>query len=101
MISFTDNPPRQEWMPFVAPLRRTGTGSKGKQMASTKDKKEPRCPYCVSDKKFRVMKVLENGRQICERCGHIIFPHDTAFRCPCPKCLEVQLSPRIRDLNRP
>jgi predicted RNA-binding Zn-ribbon protein involved in translation (DUF1610 family) len=69
-------------------------------MASTKDK-EPRCPYCVSEKKFRPMKVLKNGRQICESCGHIIFPHDTAFRCPCPKCLEVQLSPRIRDLNRP
>jgi predicted RNA-binding Zn-ribbon protein involved in translation (DUF1610 family) len=46
---------------------------------------------------FRAMKVLPNGRQICENCGHIVFPNNMAFRCPCPKCLEVNLSPRIRS----
>jgi len=29
------------------------------------------------------MRVLENGRQICDSCGHIVFPDDEAFWCPC------------------
>jgi len=65
-----------------------------------KRSREPRCPYCVLGKGFRVMKVLQNGRQICENCGHIVFPNDMAFRCPCPKCLEANFSPRIRRLRR-
>jgi len=46
-----------------------------------------RCPYCRSSEKFGAMKVLENSRQICENCGHIVFPDDKAFLCPCQKCL--------------
>jgi predicted RNA-binding Zn-ribbon protein involved in translation (DUF1610 family) len=46
------------------------------------------------------MRVLENGRQICEECGHIVFPEDGAFKCPCPKCVEVLISPNIRRLRR-
>jgi predicted RNA-binding Zn-ribbon protein involved in translation (DUF1610 family) len=46
------------------------------------------------------MTVLDNGRMICKNCGHIVFPNDKAFRCPCPKCLEVVLSPRFRRLRR-
>jgi hypothetical protein len=41
--------------------------------------KLPRCPYCVLDGQFRPMQILENGRQICENCGHIVFPNDEAF----------------------
>jgi hypothetical protein len=41
---------------------------------------------------FRTMRVLENGRQICEHCGHIIFPQDYAFWCPCQKCVDVHFS---------
>jgi hypothetical protein len=63
-------------------------------------KKEPRCSYCVSGQDFKPTKVLENEQQICKNCGHIVFPYDTAFRCPRPKCMEVQLSPRLRHLNR-
>ena len=62
-------------------------------MTGTKQNRPPRCPYCVSDRELRMMKVLENGRQICENCGHIIFPEDKAFWCPCPKCIEIKLSP--------
>ena len=60
----------------------------------------PRCPYCVLGTVFTEMKVLENGRQICEMCGHIVFPADRAFWCPCQKCLEVRLSPTLRKLRR-
>src|ERR1700722_3974934 len=63
--------------------------------------KEIRCPYCVVDKKFLAMTVLPNGRLICKNCGHTVFPNDTAFRCPCPKCLAVNLSPRMRRLRKP
>jgi hypothetical protein len=67
---------------------------------SEKAAKEPRCPYCVLVAGFRAMKILSNGRQICENCGHIIFPNDAAFKCPCQRCLEVDFSPRIRRLRR-
>ena len=62
--------------------------------------KETCCPYCVLGKGFRAMKVLPNGQLICESCGHIVFSNDTAFRCPCSKCLEVNFSPRIRRLRQ-
>ena len=48
-------------------------------MASATKNEVPRCPYCVSGTVFREMKVLENGRQICEKCGHIVFPEDRVF----------------------
>jgi hypothetical protein len=67
---------------------------------ATMPEKEARCPYCVVDDNFHRMMVLPNGRSICEKCEHIVFPHDTAFRCPCPKCLEISCSPRIRKIHR-
>src|SRR6266567_836658 len=54
--------------------------------------KKPRCPYCILGTEFKAMHVLENGRQICEHCGHIVFPTEQAFWCPCQKCVEVQFS---------
>jgi hypothetical protein len=62
--------------------------------------KDPRCPYCVVAKTFYPMTVLENGRMVCKSCGHIIFPNDTAFRCTCAKYMKVNLSPRLRRLQR-
>jgi hypothetical protein len=58
--------------------------------------KVPRCPYCASGRAFKPMEVLENGRQICESCGHIVFPEDRAFWCSCQKCLEARFSARAR-----
>ena len=58
------------------------------------------CPYCTSHEQFKSMRVLENGRQICESCGHIVFPGDTAFRCPCQKCLAIQFSTGFHALIR-
>ena len=62
--------------------------------------KEPRSPYRVIDEKFHPMTVLDNGRMICGNCGHIILPDDKAFRSPCSKCLEMDLSPHLRRLRR-
>jgi hypothetical protein len=59
-----------------------------------------RCPYCVEDDGFRAMNVLTNGRLICQNCGHIVFPDDSAFKCPCLKCVEINFSPKIRRLRR-
>jgi len=64
-----------------------------------KESKVARCPYCATGTVFKVMRVLENGRQICERCGHIVFPEDRAFWCPCQKCLEARLSPRDQRMR--
>ena len=69
-------------------------------MASATKNEVPRCPYCLSGTVFREMKVLENGRQICEKCGHIVFPRDKAFWCPCQKCLEAPSPPRTQSLRR-
>src|SRR5215472_10816791 len=60
----------------------------------------PRCPYCVSQNQFRTMRVLDNGRQICENCGHIVFPEDRAFWCPCQKCLDTRSLPRFQKRRR-
>jgi hypothetical protein len=60
---------------------------------------EARCPYCVVDGDFHPMRLLSHERLICEKCGHIVFPNDTAFRCPCQKCLEIHFSPRVRRLR--
>jgi hypothetical protein len=58
----------------------------------------PHCPYCVSDSVFKAMKVSENGRQIGESCGHIVFPADDVFWCPCQKCLKSRFAPRLKNL---
>jgi ribosomal protein L37AE/L43A len=65
----------------------------------SEEKKQDRCPYCVGDDDFHPMKVLSNGRSICEKCGHIVFPDDGAFRCPCLRCIEINFSPRIRRIT--
>jgi hypothetical protein len=77
------------------------TGLKPSAPSSMTQQKESRCPYCVVDGDFHPMRLLSNGRLICEKCGHIVFPNDTAFRCPCQKCLEIHFSPRVRGLRRP
>ena len=69
-------------------------------MESAAKNEVSRCPFCVSGAMFTEMKVLGNGRQICERCGHIVFPKDRAFWCPCQKCLEVRFSPTLRKLRQ-
>ena len=63
----------------------------GKMITSAHQKDLPRCPYCVSNGEFRPMQILTNGREICEHCGHIVFPDDRAFWCPCQKCLEARI----------
>ena len=40
----------------------------------------PRCPYCVVGTQLKQMRVLQNGRQICENFGHIVFPKIRHFR---------------------
>lgn len=47
------------------------------------------------------MTAVANGRLICEKCGHIVFPNDKAFRCPCQKCVKIDFSPRFRRVKRP
>jgi|ERR1700733_6029539 hypothetical protein len=58
-----------------------------------------RCPYCVLVPEFQEMKLLTNGRMICERCGHIEFPEGQAFFCPCMKCVEISLSRRLHNFG--
>jgi uncharacterized protein (DUF983 family) len=58
-------------------------------MESPKKAVRSRCPYCVSGSGFTEMNVLEKRHQICESCGHLVIPGDSALWCPRLKCLEV------------
>jgi ribosomal protein S27AE len=62
--------------------------------------KKVRCPYCVVDGTFQAMKVVVSGRLICGHCGHIVFPEDGAFKCPCTNCVEIGFSPRVRRIRK-
>jgi len=55
--------------------------------------RKSRCPYCVSGSQFKPMKVLDNDRQMCEGCGHIVYPRDDAFLCLCQRCITARFSP--------
>jgi ribosomal protein S27AE len=48
-----------------------------------------RCPYCVLGLEFLPMVAHVDGRYICGKCGHTACPEDAAYRCHCPKCLEL------------
>ncbi len=58
-----------------------------------------RCPYCVTENQFRPMRLLEQNRQICEGCGHTICLGDSAFLCPCPRCLEARYWPKVPNVK--
>src|SRR5579862_6174610 len=62
-------------------------------------RKESRCPYCVVEDEFHPMSVVAEGRLICKKCGHIVFPNDSAFRCPCQGCLKINFSPLVRRVH--
>lgn len=69
-----------------------------------------RCPYCVEDDNFRLMKSRPEQRWfVCESCGHAVMPDNPNFRCYCQKCGELsrhgemvvaQLSHYRRNLGR-
>jgi len=87
--------PPNDWPEAMASERSEAKGGTFENEA----KNEDRCPYCVVDGKFPPMTLLSTGRLICKKCGHIVFSNDTAFRCPCQKCLEINFSPRVRRLR--
>src|SRR5438046_1582711 len=41
-----------------------------------------RCSYCTLGTQFKPMRVLANGRQTCESCGHVVFPGDKLKTLP-------------------
>jgi hypothetical protein len=48
-----------------------------------------RCPYCIQDGNFKVMKRRLEGRWfICEGCSHVVMPENPNFVCQCQKCVE-------------
>ncbi len=62
--------------------------------------KRPRCPYCVVGGEFHLMSPLTGDRLMCQQCGHITFPGDPVFRCPCAKCLKIDSSFKGRITGR-
>jgi hypothetical protein len=67
------------------------------QPGAVRTNEAPRCPYCTRNGEFRMMKVFEDGKQICEECGHTVFANDRMFRCQCHKCLNAdRFSVRVK-----
>ena len=49
-----------------------------------------RCPYCVEDRNFKLMKPRADGEWfLCSTCGHAIMPGNLSYRCNCSKCIEL------------
>lgn len=46
-----------------------------------------RCPYCVFFDEFRPMVALQDGRFVCENCGH---KANGKFECSCQKCVRLR-----------
>jgi hypothetical protein len=46
-----------------------------------------RCPYCVEDKKFKLMTAPADGELfLCPTCGHAAMPGQPSYRCNCSRC---------------
>ena len=48
-----------------------------------------RCPYCTDGCVFRLM-IRREVDFICATCGHVVFPDDAEYKCPCLKCQELE-----------
>jgi len=49
-----------------------------------------RCPYCVEDRNFKLMKARADGEWfLCSTCGHAIMPGNLSYSCNCSKCTEL------------
>ena len=59
-----------------------------------------RCPYCILDGTFLLMRKLAKERLICGHCGHIVIRGDGTFKCPCVKCVEIDFAPRFREIRK-
>jgi predicted RNA-binding Zn-ribbon protein involved in translation (DUF1610 family) len=49
-----------------------------------------RCPYCVEDKKFKLMTARADGEWfLCSSCGHAAMPSHPSYRCNCSRCVAL------------
>jgi hypothetical protein len=49
-----------------------------------------RCRYCVDHQGF-VRMIWQDGKFICDGCGHIEQPADPDFLCNCGRCVELSV----------
>ena len=48
-----------------------------------------RCPYCVEDNNFKIMKGRAEVRWfLCPGCCHAAMPESSSYQCTCPKCVK-------------
>jgi len=48
------------------------------------------CPICVTHTTSDGMVQLSDGTQVCKKCGHVIFPLESGFRCECIHCIQLR-----------
>jgi hypothetical protein len=51
-----------------------------------------RCPFCIDTHNFKLMTRRVDERWfLCPRCGHVVVPENSLYRCPCSRCIDLRL----------
>ena len=57
-----------------------------------------RCPYCAEGKQFKLMLNRDSDEcYLCASCGHLWMPQQPEFKCPCSKCIALNLRNRVQS----
>lgn len=77
--------------------RMTDTGQIEQNWGRSTRSRQIRCPYCVERREFKLMLPHDtDGGYMCANCGHLATPGHPEFKCPCTKCIALNLRSRKR-----
>jgi hypothetical protein len=59
-----------------------------------------RCPYCVERGQFMPMSARSDGNWfVCDRCGHLMLPHNPMYKCTCALCAQPVQARKIQTVR--
>jgi len=75
----------------------TDMGSMDSNWRQSKRPISVRCPYCIEGREFKMMFNRDSEECFwCSNCGHLAMPKHPNFKCPCTKCIAINLRSRVR-----
>jgi hypothetical protein len=55
------------------------------------------CPYCVEGGRSMPMSARSDGNWfVCDRCGHLMLPHNPMYKCTCSCCVQPVQARKIQ-----
>ena len=76
----------------VSRAQRTGAQAGGMSMTDIM-----LCPYCVDGGQSMPMSTRSDGNWfVCDRCGHLMLPHNPMYKCRCARCVPTVQAPKIQ-----